>query len=82
MRCYQKIYCINWTQKVTNDEVLQRTGLQQNILLYMIWKGNNKFFVGKCENDVLFPTAVVRKIIGKTPRGYRKIRFMQRIETS
>ncbi len=76
MWCYRRLHRIKWTEKVTNEEVLQRSGLEHRILLIKILEGKRKFLDAKMEKDDLFRMTAQGKIPGKTPRGRRRLTLL------
>ena len=63
---------IKWTEKITNAEVLRKTGVNELELLNQI-KSNKKKFIGlKKKNDRLFAVASSGIIVGKSPRGRKR----------
>lgn len=80
MWCYRRMHRIKWTEKISNRIVLQRTGLQQTILLSRILEGKKKFLQAKLEGDEMFRTVVQGKITGKAPRGRRRLTMLHGIE--
>lgn len=74
--CYRRMHRISWTEKVKNEEVLRRTGLQHGILLQMVMEAKRKFLQTKIKNDTLFQNAAQGKIAGKAPRGRRRLTML------
>jgi hypothetical protein len=74
--CYRRVHRIGWRDKIRNEEVLQRTGLQHGILLPKIWEGKRIFLQNKLQTDNLFRNTAYGKIPGKASRGRRRLTML------
>ena len=73
MWCLRRLHRIGWTEKITDEEILQGTGLQQKILFTVIGEAKKKFLGAKLKNDETLRTVTQGKTVEKTPRGRRRL---------
>lgn len=76
---YRRMLKIKWTEKVRNEEVLQRLKLSDRMLLPMILHCKRKFLESKAHNDRLFKVVTEGKIAGKAGKGRRRSTTMSTI---
>ena len=59
---------IKGTEKIRNEEVLQRINLPDTMLLQMITTGERKFLKSKVQQDYLFKVVAEMKVVAKAGR--------------
>ena len=80
MWTYRRVNRIKWTEKIRNEDVLKKVGLDSPILLKIIRESKRRFIRNKMEEDELFKLVANGKIPGKKSRGRRSITMLDRIE--
>ena len=80
MWTYRRVNRIKWTEKIRNEDVLKKVGLDSPILLKIIRESKRRFIRNKMEEDELFKLVANGKIPGKKSRGRRRITMLDRIE--
>jgi len=71
MWCYRRMNRIKWVDRITNVEVLRRTGTEMSLMKWI--KENKKKYIDDTrENDRLFAVASSGVTVGKLSRGRRQ----------
>ena len=71
MWCYRRMNRIRWVDRITNVEVLRRTGTEMSLMKWI--KENKKKYIDDTrENDRLFAVASSGVTVGKLSRGRRQ----------
>ena len=80
MKCYRKLLSIQWTERITNKEVLKRIGIGRPILLQNVKKLKLGYFGHiKC-HETLEKHILEVKVEGKRGRGRPTRRWEQDIQ--
>lgn len=74
--CYRKMNRIKWTEKVSNGNVLSRMNLQEAVLVSTLENKKHKYIRNRIKEDELFARALQGKIVGKVPRGRRRMSML------
>ena len=69
IKCYRKILRISWTEKVSNEEVLKKIGIESPTLLQNIKKLKLGYFGHTTRHESLEKHILEAKVEGKRGRG-------------
>ena len=80
MKCYRKILSIQWTERITNKEVLTKIGIGRPILLQNVKKLKLGYFGHIKRHETLEKHILEAKVEGKRGRGRPTRRWEQDIQ--
>ena len=80
MKCYRKILRISWTQKIRNEEVLSKIGIEAPTLFQTVKKLKLKYFGHIKRHETLEKHILEARTEGKRGRGRPTRRWEQDIE--
>ena len=80
MQCYRKILRIQWTEKITNKEVLTKIGIGRPILFQNVKKLKLGYFGHIKRHETLEKHILEAKVEGKRGRGRPTRRWEQDIQ--
>ena len=78
MWCYRRMLRINWTDRVTNEEVLQRIGMQRT-LIKEIRKRQINFLDHILRREKTEHLCLTGKIEGRKSRGRQRLKYLDSI---
>lgn len=76
--CYRRILRISWTDKIRNEEVLRRIGIDGPMLLDLIQSTKRRFIDG-VRKDELSRLVMQGKVPGKASRGRRRLSLFSNV---
>lgn len=77
--CYRRMKRIKWTEKITNKEVLKRMKITETVFLKSIQNKKRRYLQQRTEEDQVFARVIQGKIVGKPPRGRRRMNMLSGI---
>lgn len=76
MWCYRRMLKISYQEKVTNAKVLEQMRMPGGVLLEDIMRKKEEYIIENIKRDEIFRVAIQGKIVGKPPRGRRRLTML------